>query len=84
VEKSVLVILVSKRNEQVFELQKTLTQYGSIIKTRLGIHDGESSEGGDFGLIILEIVGDKVKKDELQKAIQKHKGIQSKLVSLSV
>lgn len=83
-EKSVLVILVSKRNEQVFELQKTLTQHGGIIKTRLGIHDSESSEGGDSGLIILELVGDKIKKDELQKEIQKYKGIQSKFVSFSI
>ena len=82
-EKTVLVILVSRRDDKIIELQKILTQYGSIIKTRLGLHD--SSEGSDSGLIILELVGgDKEKKEALQKALQKHESIKSKLVSLSI
>lgn len=82
-EKTVLVILVTQREGTVPDLQKIFTKYGSLIKTRLGIHDN-GSEGSDCGLIILELVGDKLKKEELQKAIQKLEGIKSKLVSFSI
>ena len=83
-EKTVLVVLVSRKDDKIFELQKILTQYGSIIKTRLGIHDDPSAEGNDSGLIILELVGPKEKKEELNKVLQKHDWIKSKLVSLSI
>ena len=82
-EKTVLVILVSRRDDKIIELQKILSQYGGIIKTRLGLHD--ISEGVDCGLIILELVGgEKEKKEAFQKALQKHESIKFKLVSLSI
>jgi hypothetical protein len=82
-EKNVLVLLVTQREGTVPELQKIFTKYGSLIKTRLGIHDN-GSEGADCGLIILELIGDKLKKEEFQKAVLKLEGIKSKLVSFSI
>ena len=47
-EKTVIVMLVAKRDEKkIAQLQKVFTQYGNLIRTRLGIHDEASSEGGE-------------------------------------
>ena len=83
-EKTLLIILVNKRREAVIEMQKILTEYGCIIKTRLGIHDGTLNECSNNGLIILELVGDDDKKKQLQNELQKFDDIAVKLVSLSL
>ena len=83
-EKTLLIILVGKRDEKVGDIQRLLTDYGCNIKTRLGIHDGTLHECSNKGLIILELVGEKEKHLELQKKIQEHEDVETKLVSLSV
>jgi len=81
-EKTILHILVKKRNEKANEIQKILTEYGCMIKTRLGIHDGVAESCTNTGLIILELVGEKEKKEELAKKIHEIDGVASKLVTL--
>ncbi len=56
--KSILVILVGKRNKAAINVQKLLTEWGCMIKTRLGIHDGIFENFSEEGLIICGMVGE--------------------------
>ena len=40
VGKELMIILVDTRKERASAVQKVLTTWGCLIKTRLGIHDG--------------------------------------------
>jgi len=66
----VLGILVEKRdNEAVTSVQKTLTSYGCVIRTRLGVN--EEFFGNPAGLIIVELLGDEIQMDLLEQDLQK-------------
>lgn len=59
-KKIIIGIQVGHRNEDATNVQKILTDFGCIIKTRLGLH--QQSENNELcsekGLIILELVRD--------------------------
>ena len=59
-KKIIIGIQVGQRNEDASNVQKILTDFGCIIKTRLGLHQqSEYNElCSDKGLIILELVRD--------------------------
>ena len=83
-EKTVLVVLVQKRGKNAVRVQKILTTWGCLIKTRLGIHDGVLDKCSDTGLIILELVGEKKKKQALAGRLRVLPGVKVKLVELSL
>lgn len=83
-EKYVLLILVGKRKEAAVNVQKTLTAWGCLIKTRLGIHDGVLSDCSEKGLIMCELVGEKDKIDELTRKVNLIKGVHAELSVLNV
>ena len=82
--KTVLLILVGKRKEAAVEVQKVLTAWGCLIKTRLGIHDGILDNCSEQGLIILELYGTQEQKEEVSRKISLIQGVSSKLVELKV
>lgn len=82
--KTVLLILVGQRKEAAVQVQKVLTGWGCMIKTRLGIHDGVMENCSDQGLLILELAGERKKMDELARKVSLVKGVSSKLVDLKV
>jgi len=73
-----------KRKDDAIKVQQILTAWGCIIKTRLGIHDGVLENCSDEGLLILELYGSKEQKDELTRKVSVLKGVNSKLVELSI
>jgi len=83
-KKTLLMILVNRRKEEAPMVQKILTGWGCIIKTRLGIHDGVLDDCTNTGLIILELVGDEAKNKELVHKLDILSGVNAKLVELSV
>ncbi len=83
-KKTVLIILIGNRKEAAVNVQKILTGWGCLIKTRLGIHDGVLDNCSDQGLLILELVGDKDQIDEMVRKIGLIKDVTSKLVELEV
>ncbi len=83
-KKNVLIILVGKRKTAAVNVQKTLTGWGCLIKTRLGIHDGVLKNCSEKGLIICELVGDQKKHQELTRKLNLIKGVKAELVSLQV
>jgi hypothetical protein len=82
--KSVLLVLIGSRKESAVTVQKVLTGWGCLIKTRLGIHDGVLDNCSDQGLLMLELVGEKEQKEELARKIGLIKGVSSKLVELEI
>lgn len=83
-EKTILLILVGKRKDAAVNVQKLLTAWGCLIKTRLGIHDGILENCSDEGLIICELYGTKEQKEELARKMELIEGVKSKLVDLKL
>ncbi|HOW51185.1 MAG TPA: hypothetical protein PLV42_03960 [bacterium] len=82
--KNIMLVLVGKRRESAAQVQKLLTDYGCYIKTRLGLHDASESVCSEDGLIILELVGDKAKQQELFNALKKVPCLNVKLETLAI
>ena len=83
-EKTILLILIKDRKGSAVTVQKILTDWGCTIKTRLGIHDGTLDNCTNSGLVILEIVGDKAKNEEITRKLNLVNNVKAQLVSLSV
>ncbi len=82
--KSILVILIGKRNQAAVNVQKLLTSWGCMITTRLGIHDGVLENCSEEGLIICELVGDREKHEELARKLNLLKSVKAKLIFLEL
>ena len=82
--KTILTVLISKRKDAAVNVQKILTGWGCIIKTRLGIHDGVLENCSDEGTLILELVGKEEDKSELTRKLSLLKGVTAKRVDLEV
>ena len=80
--KNVLLILVDHRKNAAVDVQKTLTAWGCLIKTRLGLHEGVQDNCSEHGLIICELVGKQDQLEELKRKLEIIKGVSSELVSL--
>ncbi|MBF0500613.1 MAG: hypothetical protein HQM09_10815 [Candidatus Riflebacteria bacterium] len=84
VKKTVLLMLIGKRQEAAVTVQKILTGWGCFIKTRLGIHNGVLDNCSEAGLLMLELVGDKEKHEELARKLGLVKGVHVQLVHLEL
>jgi len=82
--KHVLLLLIGKRKDTAVQVQKILTAWGCIIKTRLGIHDGVLENCSDAGLWILELHGKPEDMSELARKLALLEGVHSQLVELHV
>ncbi len=81
-EKSVLIVEVDHRRACALDVQRILTDFGCIIRTRLGIHDGVLDKCSDRGLLVLEIQGPRSERMKLQKELGSLRGVESKAVVL--
>ena len=82
-KRTLLLLLVDSRKKSAITVQKILTEWGCMIKTRLGIHDGVLDKCSDTGLIVMELVGEKDKKEELTRKLNVLPGVTAKLIELS-
>jgi hypothetical protein len=76
---AVLVVHVTDRMKEVPLVQKSLSQFGDVIKTRLGLHEVGEGYSAPGGILILDILGES-KAKQLQKVLNKIKGIETKLI----
>jgi hypothetical protein len=83
-QKTVLLILVGRRKDAAVNVQKTLTAWGCLIKTRLGLHTGVLDNCTDKGLIFCELMGEIDKIKELRRKLELIKGIKTEIVTLSL
>ena len=82
--KTVMAIMVANRKEEAEKVQKLLTGWGCLIKMRVGLHDQVLENCSDEGLIILELVGEREKHEELMRKLNVLKGVQAKMMTLSL
>ena len=55
----IMGIRLDNRANTAIEFQKILTNFGCIIKTRLGLHDVSGNKCAPNGIILLEVIDDK-------------------------
>ncbi len=60
----IIGIYIGTEVNETYKVQEILTNYGNIIKTRLGLNHLENDETGLRGMIILELSGD---ENQIQK-----------------
>jgi hypothetical protein len=82
--KDVLLILVDHRNDAAVQVQKVLTGWGCLIKTRLGLHADVLDNCSEQGLIFLELVGEEEKHAELERKLNLVSGVSAKLVKMEI
>jgi len=82
--KSFIVIVVNKRKKEAITVQKILTEWGCLIKTRLGLHEGVLDDCSEIGSIILEMVGENDKHEELVRKLNLLAGVSAKLVNVPI
>jgi hypothetical protein len=83
-ERNVLLIYMSTRQETAEKVQKILTAWGCYIKTRLGIHDGVLENCTDTGLVFIELVGEAEKHQEIERKLNLIAGVDARLISMSL
>ena len=81
-DKGIMIIQMKSRSRHAVAVQEILTQFGCLIKTRLGIHDGVGNSCSDSGLIILELVGSMAKQKKLAMALNRLAGVKTKRMEL--
>ena len=73
---SIMGIKIGDRVNNSKVVQEILTEYGCSIKTRLGLHEVGNDGCSREGLIILELVGDSDKWNELKSRLEKLSGVE--------
>ncbi|MCL2480324.1 MAG: hypothetical protein FWF38_01290 [Spirochaetaceae bacterium] len=82
-EYKIVLIKVEKRTSSASEVQKILTDYGSNIRVRLGLHDCvDNNNCSSCGLIFLEICGDEAVIGKMIDALNVLKGISVKYLKI--
>jgi len=82
--KSFMIIVVNKRKKEAVTVQKILTEWGCLIKTRLGLHEGVLDQCSEIGSIILEMVGDPAQHQEIERKLNLLSGVNAKLVQIEI
>lgn len=62
------------------EIQTILTLFGNIIRTRLGLNEEVDSSGNRYGIILLELIGDRDQFNQLQNRLADIDGISVKVM----
>jgi hypothetical protein len=71
----VLGVHITDRVKQVAKVQGLLSEYGCLIRTRLGLHETSQKTCSPTGLLLLELVDD-AKIDELSTKLSGVEGVE--------
>lgn len=83
-KKTILAVLIDTRHKSALKVQEILTEYGCLIKTRLGLHDVTETSCSNQGLVLLEMIGDKTKIKEMHDKLNKLPSVQAKKIELKL
>jgi hypothetical protein len=75
----VLAVHVTDRLKKAPLVQKTLSQFGDVIRTRLGLHEVTKDYSSPGGVLILDVVSES-RARQLQKMLDRIRGIETTLV----
>ena len=71
----ILGVRLDNRTQTAIDFQKTLTSFGCLIKTRLGLHDVADNRCAPNGLILLEVIDD-AESEIFEKELRNIDGIE--------
>jgi hypothetical protein len=74
----IVAVHITERAIQASLVQSILTEYGSGIKTRIGLHEPTTEGVSPNGVIVLEFVGPHSKCDTLIEALNAITGVEAK------
>ena len=66
--KTIIGIKLNNRAETSRQMQEIITDYGCIIRTRIGLHDVDCGQCSTNGIILLEVINDEL-LPKLQKEL---------------
>lgn len=72
---TIMGIRLDNRTQTAVDFQKTLTQFGCIIKTRLGLHNVDADKCAPNGIILLELI-DAPEANDFEKGLCKIEGLE--------
>lgn len=73
----ILGVHVTERLKKASDVQAVFTEFGSHIKTRLGLHEVTGGETGSLnGLVLIEWIGDEAKSQSMQDKLNAIGGIE--------
>jgi hypothetical protein len=67
---------ITERVRHAAEIQNVLTEFGCQIRTRLGLHEADKGLCSPNGLILLDLVDDEARIDELKKKLTAINGVE--------
>ena len=73
---TILGVHLTDRVTEALDVQRLLTEYGSNIKTRVGLHEVEKGFSAPNGLILLEMHGEAARIDMLAQGLEAIEGVQ--------
>jgi len=82
--KSFMIIVVNLRKKEAVNVQKILTEWGCLVKTRLGLHEGVLDQCSETGSIILELVGERDKHIELARKLNLLAGVKAQYIEIPI
>ena len=80
--KALLIITLGNRLHSAIKFQQIVTEFGCIIRTRIGLHHEVGSSCSNQGVIVLELTGDKSRQKALAKKVSSLAGTKSKLIAI--
>lgn len=74
-EVRILGLMIFDRIKEAGMTQKVLSQYGHVIKSRLGFHEVNENICSRVGMIILQLAGNPAEWDKLEKELKEIGGL---------
>ena len=74
----ILGVHITDRIKHVDKVQRTLTEYGCSIRTRLGLHEADKGFCSPNGLLLLEMTDDTKTADALAAKLNAIEGVEVK------
>jgi len=74
----IVAIMIYDRIKEAGKTQMILSKYAHIIKSRLGFHEVSEFKCSRIGMIVLQLVGNPVEWDNMEKELSNIGGIEIK------
>lgn len=72
----IIGVHITERVKHAGEIQKIFTEFGCLIRTRLGLHDADKGVCSPNGLILLDLVDDDAGASAFKKKLAAIDGIE--------